>query len=399
MKPANVAVVLVAAGRGVRAGFETPKQYQAVAGVQVATRTLDALAGLLPDALIVPVIHPADRTLFDAAAGRSRAKNLHAAVAGGATRQASVMAGLKVLHEKIKSDIIVLIHDIARPFLTKNMILSGLATAARGGACVPALPVADALKTVDPAGTLTGALDRASVRIVQTPQIFRLGLIYDAHIQAEAAGLADFPDDAAVATWAGHPVSTFAGDPGNVKLTTKEDFALAETRLLSALPDIRMGSGFDVHAFGSGDHVVLGGLSIPHGQGLAGHSDADVLLHALTDAILGALADGDIGSHFPPSDPQWRGAPSRIFLEHAMKLVRARGGMVAHLDATVICEAPKIGPHRDALRRSIAEITGLEIGRVAVKATTTEKLGFTGRGEGIAVQATATIRLPAGAAT
>jgi 2-C-methyl-D-erythritol 4-phosphate cytidylyltransferase/2-C-methyl-D-erythritol 2,4-cyclodiphosphate synthase len=277
------------------------------------------------------------------------------------------------------------------------MLHLGLNTAALHGACVPALPVADALKTVDPAGTLTGVIDRTSARIVQTPQIFSLGLIYDAHLRAEAAGLADFPDDAAVAAWAGHPVSTFAGDPGNVKLTTKEDFALAEARLLSELSDIRMGAGFDVHAFGPGDHVVLGGVPIPNGQGLAGHSDADVLLHALTDAILGALADGDIGSHFPPSDPQWRGAPSRIFLEHAMKLVRARGGMVAHLDATVICEAPKIGPHREALRRSIAGITGLDIGRVAVKATTTEKLGFTGRGEGIAVQATATIRLPAGA--
>jgi 2-C-methyl-D-erythritol 4-phosphate cytidylyltransferase/2-C-methyl-D-erythritol 2,4-cyclodiphosphate synthase len=399
MKSANMAVVLVAAGRGVRAGFETPKQYQPLAGVPVATRTLDALAGLLPDALIVPIIHPADRDLFDAAAGRSSAKNLHAAVAGGATRKASVLAGLKVLHEDFKSDITVLIHDIARPFLTKKMIHLGLNAAALHGACVPALAVADALKTVDPAGTLTGVIDRASARIVQTPQIFSLGLIYDAHKRAAAEGLADFPDDAAVAAWAGYPVSTFAGDPGNVKLTTKEDFALAEARLLSELSDIRMGSGFDVHAFGPGDHVVLGGISLPHGQGLSGHSDADVLLHALTDAILGALADGDIGSHFPPSDPQWRGAPSRIFLEHAMKLVRARGGMVAHLDATVICEAPKIGPHREALRRSIAQITGLDIGRIAVKATTTEKLGFTGRGEGIAVQATATIRLPAGATT
>jgi len=394
MKSANIAVVLVAAGRGVRAGFETPKQYQALAGMAVATRTLNALADLLPDALIVPVIHPADQVLFDAAAGRSKAKNLHAPVAGGATRQASVLAGLKVLQEEFKSNIIVLIHDIARPFLTREIIDLGLNTAARAGACVPALPVADALKTVDAAGTLTGVIDRAGARIVQTPQIFRLGLIHDAHIRAEAACLADFPDDAAVAVWAGHPVSTFAGDPANVKLTTREDFALAEARLLSDLPDIRLGSGFDVHAFGPGDHVVLGGLSIPHGKGLAGHSDADVLLHALTDAILGALADGDIGSHFPPSDPQWRGASSRIFLEHAMTLVRQRGGMVAHLDATVICEAPKIGPHREALRRSIADITGLDLGRVAVKATTTEKLGFTGRGEGIAVQASATLRLP-----
>jgi 2-C-methyl-D-erythritol 4-phosphate cytidylyltransferase/2-C-methyl-D-erythritol 2,4-cyclodiphosphate synthase len=394
MKPANMAVVLVAAGRGVRAGFEIPKQYQMLAGTTVATRTLNALADLLPNALIVPVIDPADQVLFDAAAGQSKAKNLHAAVAGGATRQASVLAGLKVLHEKLQADIIVLIHDIARPFLSDKIIDAGLNTVAHQDACIPALVVADALKTVDPAGTLTGAIDRTSARVVQTPQIFRLGLIHDAHIRAEAAGLADFPDDAAVAVWAGHPVSTFAGDPANVKLTTREDFALAEARLLSDLPDIRLGSGFDVHAFGPGDHVVLGGLSIPHGQGLAGHSDADVLLHALTDAILGALADGDIGSHFPPSDPQWRGAPSRIFLEHAVKLVRQRGGMVAHLDATIICEAPKIGPHREALRRSIAEITGLDLGRVAVKATTTEKLGFTGRGEGIAVQASATLRLP-----
>ena len=395
MKPPGAVVLLVGAGRGVRAGFETPKQYQALAGVAVATRTLNGLAGYLPDADIVPVIHPSDRALFERAAAASSAGHTHAAVIGGATRQASVLAGLKVLIENFDKDIVVLIHDIARPFVSTEMIQAGLISVASTGASVPALHLMDALKTVNACGDLNGVIDRASARVVQTPQMFRLGLIHDAHVRAAAAGLTDLPDDAAVAQWAGYAVSTYAGDPGNLKLTTKQDFALAEARLLTELADIRTGSGFDTHAFGPGDHVMLGGFAIPHDYGLSGHSDADVALHAITDAILGALADGDIGSHFPPSDPQWRGAASRIFLEHAMQLVRARGGVVAHLDTTVICEAPRIGPHREAMRRSIAAIAGLDIGRVAVKATTTEKLGFTGRGEGVAAQAIATIRLPA----
>lgn len=387
-------VVLVAAGRGTRAGFDLPKQYLPLAGLPVATRTLNALAATLPDADIYPVIHPDDAALFEASARLSQAKHIKPSTPGGATRQQSVLAGLKAIHKNIENDIIVFIHDIARPFISFELITSSIASVAENGATIPSLTVTDALRRVDPAGHIVAQVDRRAVRAVQTPQIFRLGLIRDAHLKAAAAGVTDLTDDAAVALWAGHQVATFPGDPANVKLTTKEDFILAEARLLAALPDVRTGTGFDVHAFGPGDHVTLGGLAIPHSQGLTGHSDADVLLHALTDALLGALADGDIGSHFPPSDPQWRGAASRIFLEHAVGLVRARGGMIAHLDATVICEAPKIGPHRDALRRSIADICGLDIDRVSVKATTTEQLGFTGRREGIAAQAAATIRLP-----
>ncbi len=235
---------------------------------------------------------------------------------------------------------------------------------------------------------------RARLRAVQTPQAFRFGLILAAHRRAAAAGLTDLTDDAAVAEWAGHKVNVFAGETSNMKITDAQDLALAEARLLGRLADIRTGQGYDVHAFGPGDHIWLGGLKIPHERGLMGHSDADVLLHAITDALLGALAEGDIGSHFPPSDPQWRGAPSKIFLEAAAAKVRARGGVVAHLDATIVCEAPKIGPHRDAIRESIAKIAGISPDRVALKATTSEGLGFTGRNEGIAALALATIRLP-----
>ena len=391
----KAAVVLVAAGRGTRAGFDLPKQYLPLAGLPVATRTLNALADTLPDATIYPVIHPDDAALFEAAARLSHAKHLSTPVAGGATRQQSVLAGLKAIDEENESKIIVFIHDIARPFLDLRLISSSIASAEKSGAAIPALAFSDALRSVDANGQITASIDRATVRAVQTPQVFELELIRAAHLKAAAAGITDLADDAAVALWAGHEGSTFPGDPANIKLTTKEDLILAETRLHATRPDIRTGTGFDVHAFGPGDHVTLGGLAIPHSQGLTGHSDADVLLHALTDALLGALADGDIGSHFPPSDPQWRGAASRIFLEHAVSLVRKRGGMIAHLDGTIICEAPKIGPHRDALRRSIAEICSLEIDRVSVKATTTEQLGFTGRREGIAAQASATIRLPA----
>jgi 2-C-methyl-D-erythritol 4-phosphate cytidylyltransferase/2-C-methyl-D-erythritol 2,4-cyclodiphosphate synthase len=259
---------------------------------------------------------------------------------------------------------------------------------------VPALAVSDTVKQIDASGQVTATLDRSQLVTVQTPQAFAFPLLRDAHRRATAAGRADFTDDAALAEWAGIAVSVFAGEPANVKLTTQEDFARAETRNLAALADIRTGSGFDVHAFGDGDHVMLGGVRIPHTRGVVGHSDADVALHALTDAVLGALADGDIGHHFPPSDPQWRGASSDRFLAFACERVRARAGMVAHLDVTIVCEAPRVGPHRDAMRARIAEIAGIALDRVAIKATTSETLGFTGRREGIVAMATATVRLP-----
>jgi 2-C-methyl-D-erythritol 4-phosphate cytidylyltransferase/2-C-methyl-D-erythritol 2,4-cyclodiphosphate synthase len=263
------------------------------------------------------------------------------------------------------------------------------------GACAPALPVSDAPKQAAADGLVEADLDRARLFTVQTPQAFPIADILDAHRRAAAAGLADFPDDVAVARWAGYAVHLFPGERGNVKLTTPEDFAEAGRRL-AGLFEVRVGQGFDVHAFEPGDQVILGGVTIPHTRALAGHSDADVALHALTDAVLGGLGDGDIGAHFPPSDPRWRGADSAAFLADAIRRVRERGGAVAHLDLTIICEEPKIGPHREAMRARIAEICALSVGRVSVKATTTERLGFTGRREGIAAMAIATLRLPKG---
>jgi 2-C-methyl-D-erythritol 4-phosphate cytidylyltransferase/2-C-methyl-D-erythritol 2,4-cyclodiphosphate synthase len=232
------------------------------------------------------------------------------------------------------------------------------------------------------------------LRLVQTPQAFKFDSLLAAHRSAQKAGRDDFTDDAALAEWAGMKVSVFAGEPGNIKITNPEDFARAETAQFAALGDVRTGTGIDVHAFGPGDHVTIGGVRIPHDRALTGHSDADVALHALVDAILGALADGDIGSHFPPSDEQWRGASSDRFLTFAVDRVKARGARIAMLDLTIVCEAPKIGPHRDVMRARVAELAGIGIDRVAVKATTSERLGFTGRGEGIVAYATATLRLP-----
>jgi len=313
-------------------------------------------------------------------------------VNGGATRQASVRAGLEALEPRAPD--IVLVHDAARPFASAALLTRAIAAARASGAAVPVVAVADTVKSVDAAGAVTGTIDRAQLRLVQTPQAFAFGALLDAHRRAKAAGRDDFTDDAALAEWAGLKVTTFEGEAGNVKLTTNDDFTRAEAAKLAALSDVRTGFGFDVHQFGDGDHVMLGGVRIPHKHGLSGHSDADVVLHALVDAILGALADGDIGVHFPPTDPRWRGASSDRFLAFAVERLRARGGRIAHLDVTIVCEAPRITPHRDAMRARIAEIAGVPIERVGVKATTSEKMGFTGRGEGMAAFANATVRLP-----
>ncbi|HEY6859554.1 MAG TPA: 2-C-methyl-D-erythritol 2,4-cyclodiphosphate synthase, partial [Pseudolabrys sp.] len=293
-----------------------------------------------------------------------------------------------------RSPDIVLVHDAARPFASANLIARAIEAAKKSGAAIPVIPVADTVKRVDEAGVVEATLDRNSIRLVQTPQAFAFPPLLEAHRRAAAQGRNDFTDDAALAEWAGMKVNIFMGDPGNVKLTTPEDFARAEAIQSAALGDVRTGSGLDVHAFGPGDHVTLGGVRIPHGQSLTGHSDADVALHALTDAVLGALGDGDIGVHFPPSDPQWRGASSDRFLAFAVERVRTRGGRIANLDLTIVCETPRIGEHRDRMRANIAKLAGIGVERVGVKATTSEKLGFTGRGEGIAAYATATIRLP-----
>jgi 2-C-methyl-D-erythritol 4-phosphate cytidylyltransferase/2-C-methyl-D-erythritol 2,4-cyclodiphosphate synthase len=311
---------------------------------------------------------------------------------GGATRQASVHAGLEALAGE-KPDI-VLIHDAARPFVSQALISRAIDAAGRTGAAIPTIAVTDTVKLVDDGGYVEATPERARLRIAQTPQAFRYDVILEAHRRAAREGRSDFTDDAALAEWMGLTVATFEGDVANMKLTTPEDFVREESRLAAGLGDIRTGTGYDVHAFGTGDHLMICGVRVPHTKGFLAHSDGDVGLHALVDAILGALADGDIGSHFPPSDMKWKGASSDQFLKYAVERVTARGGRVANLEVTLICERPKIGPLRDTMRARISEITGVNVSRVAVKATTSEKLGFTGREEGIAATASATIRLP-----
>jgi 2-C-methyl-D-erythritol 4-phosphate cytidylyltransferase / 2-C-methyl-D-erythritol 2,4-cyclodiphosphate synthase len=313
-------------------------------------------------------------------------------VPGGATRQASVRCGLEALSHKPPKA--VLIHDGARPFASADLIARAARAAEAYGAAIPGLAPTDTVKEIDAKGLVVATPPREALRMVQTPQAFQFDLILAAHRRAAAEGQDGLTDDAAIMEWAGHSVHVFEGERGNMKVTRSEDLAVAEARLMRELLDIRTGQGFDVHAFGPGDHVWLGGHKIAHDHGLLGHSDADVLSHAITDALLGAIGDGDIGAHFPPSDPQWRGAASSIFLSAAAQRVRARGGMIAHIDATVICERPKIGPHRDTIRARIAEVVEISIDRVAIKATTSEHLGFTGREEGMAAMAIATVRLP-----
>ena len=385
----GIAAVVVAAGRGLRAGADMPKQFRDVGGAPMIRRSLFMLVGHPDVGVIQPVIHPDDAVMFDASAA---GLDVLPPVFGGTTRQASVRAGLEALVAR-KPDI-VLIHDAARPFASAGLISRAIAAAENSGAAIPALPVTDTVKTVDANGHVGKTIDRNTLRLVQTPQGFAFPALLEAHRRAAAQGRNDFTDDAALAEWAGMKVSVFAGEAANIKITEAGDFARAEAMQTQALGDVRTATGIDVHAFGPGDCVTLGGVRIAHTQALTGHSDADVALHALTDAVLGAIADGDIGAHFPPNDPQWRGAPSDRFLSFAVERVKARGGRIAHLDLTIVCEAPKIGPHRDAMRAIIARLTGISPDRVAIKATTSEKLGFTGRGEGIVAYATATVRLP-----
>ena len=388
---ASVAAIVVAAGQGVRAGGDLPKQFRRIGGDTLLQRALSAFTGVPAVSLVQPVIRPGDlafvRTLTDG-------MDILPPVSGGATRQASVRAGLEALEPR-KPDI-VLIHDAARPFASSELIARAIAAAEKTGAAIPGLPVTDTVKRIDRTGMIETTLDRTSIRLVQTPQAFAFPALLKAHRHAAEQGRDDFTDDASLAEWVGMKVNVFEGEPGNIKLTTPDDFARAEAIQSASLGDVRTGSGFDVHAFGPGDHVTLGGIRIPCDKALTGHSDADVALHALTDAILGALADGDIGAHFPPTDPQWRGASSDRFLVFAVDRVRARGGLIAHLDLTIVCEFPRISAHRDTMRANIARLARIDTERVAVKATTSEKLGFTGRGEGIVAYATATVRLPWG---
>jgi 2-C-methyl-D-erythritol 4-phosphate cytidylyltransferase/2-C-methyl-D-erythritol 2,4-cyclodiphosphate synthase len=393
----TVAVVVVAAGRGVRAGGDVPKQYRALGGRPVLSRTIEAFLAHPAVAAVVTVINPADGELYESTIRRANPDvRLLSPVAGGAERQESVRRGLEALADLAPD--LVLVHDAVRPFVTPAAIDASITALGRHHAVVAGTPVVATVKRADRAGVVVGTVPREGLWRAATPQGFRYGMILDAHRRAAAEGRTDFTDDGAVAEWAGHPVHMVAIPEGNVKLTTPEDFAAAEARLLAEqylrCPDVRVGVGYDVHSLEPGEAVVLGGVTIPHSHRLKGHSDADAPLHALTDAILGALGDGDIGQHFPPSDERWRGAPSTLFLADAVRRVRERGGIVAHCDITIIAEAPKVGPRREAMRAAIAEACGIAIDRVGVKATTNEGLGFTGRREGIAAIATATIRLP-----
>jgi len=396
----RVAALIVAGGRGARAATAddaSPKQYRMLGGVPVIARTIAVFDGHPSVDAVVAVIHADDDAAFYAATqDRARAD---AVVIGGASRQDSVLRGLEHLAKARQRPDIVLIHDAVRPFLDPAVIDRLIAALHDHAGAIAALPAVDTLKAERPDGTIARTVPRAGLWAAQTPQAFVFSTILDAHLAARDMGLSDFTDDAAVAEWRGIDVALVAGNAENVKLTTAADIAIADEHLnrenLMALADIRTGTGFDVHAFSEGRSVTLCGVEIAHDHTLHGHSDADVAMHALTDALFGALAAGDIGSHFPPSDPQWKGAASRVFLERAVALVGERGGRIAHVDLTIICEAPKIGPHRDAMRARLAEICGIEIDRVSVKATTTERLGFTGRREGIAAMASATVRLPA----
>ncbi len=410
----SVAAVVVAAGRGIRIGGGTPKQYRQVGGQAVLTRTLAALGALPVVGRVQVVIAPDAAAFYETCLSELdpavRAKLL-APVEGGATRQQSVRAGLEAL-ARAGAPEIVLVHDAARPYVDAALIDRAVAAGRDHRAAVPGVAVSDTIKLVEEAGDGIGRVRetpaRENLRAVQTPQSFHFAALLDAHRSAAAAELHGFTDDGALAEWAGLPVVVFAGDLRNRKITQPADlieadraFGAPDSALVA--PDrssemtqyvTRLGTGFDVHAFTEGDHVWLGGVKIPADRGVLAHSDGDVALHALTDALLGAIADGDIGTHFPPSDERWRGAASDQFLAHAVSLVRARGGRIDHLDITVLAEAPRIGQHREAIRARIAEIAGVPLTSVSIKATTTEKLGFVGRAEGLAAQAAATVRLP-----
>ncbi len=385
--PRKIAVIVVAAGTGERMGGG-PKQYRPLAGRPVLAWSLAAFTARSDIAWVLPVVNPAHMGIY--AALDLDAPNLLPPVGGAATRQGSVLAGLAALAPR-RPDL-VLIHDAARP-LVDDATISGV-IAALGEAALPALPVTDTIKRAPDGRTVSGTEDRGQLFAAQTPQGFAFAVILKAHLRA-AHEPEPFTDDAAIAEWAGIPVTLTAGSSRNIKLTHPEDFARAERLLLGdSAMETRTGTGFDVHAFAPGDGVWLGGVRIPHIAKLDGHSDADAALHALTDALYGALGEGDIGSFFPPSDPQWKDAASALFLAHAAGLVRERGGRIVNLDVTIVCEAPKIGPHVAAMKSAIATACGVAPARVAIKATTSERLGFVGRGEGVTSLATATIELP-----
>ncbi len=382
-------------------GGALPKQFRRIGNAPMLSHVLERFATLRAVDRIVLVIHPDDRARVEELAEHLPPGKVML-VAGGATRQSSVLAGLEALETHAPDA--VLIHDGARPFVSHELCERVIAALDEFQGAVPALPVADTLKMVDD-GTDSSfhTLDRSKIYGAQTPQGFLFRDILDAHRKAHASKRDDFTDDASIGEWSGLALKLVAGEEANRKITTGEDLLAADLKqkMGDVLPqneddrlEYRTGSGFDVHRFGEGSEVTLCGLAIPHSRGLKGHSDADVGLHALTDAVLGAIGDGDIGTHFPPTDVRWKNAASDQFLAHAVERVRARGGSIAHVDVTLICEAPKIGPHRPAMVARLSDILEIEPDRISVKATTTEGLGFAGRGEGIAAMASATVALP-----
>ncbi len=379
----RIGALIVAAGKGERAGSGPPKQYRMLGGKPVLRRAIEAFSSHPSIAITQVVIGPADHDAYLAA---TAGLNLLPAVGGADTRQHSVQHGLTALSAH-KPDF-VLIHDAARPLISAVVVDRVLAALNDGAdAAIPLLPVIDTLKS-DAGGWTT--VSREHLHRAQTPQGFAFAPILKAHYDFISRATTD---DMALAEMAGLKIAAVRGEETNIKITAPEDFALAE-KLLGQSCEFRTGMGFDAHRFTTGDHVWLCGVKIAHDHGLEGHSDADVGLHALTDAILGALGAGDIGQHFPPTDARWKGAPSHKFLEHALSLVRNANGAIVHCDVTLICERPKLAPHREAMRARIAAILGIDVSRVSVKATTTEGMGFTGRREGIAAQAIATLRLP-----
>ncbi|HEX2020393.1 MAG TPA: bifunctional 2-C-methyl-D-erythritol 4-phosphate cytidylyltransferase/2-C-methyl-D-erythritol 2,4-cyclodiphosphate synthase [Aurantimonas sp.] len=386
----SVDALVVAAGRGERAGqsVEGPKQYRRIGGVPVLRRTVDLFLDHSGVRRVAVVVHKEDKELLARALKKRLAEVL--LVEGGPTRQESVRRGLEALAGEAPS--VVLIHDGVRPFADPALIDRTIAAVDAATGAIAAIPVADTLKRIGSDGTIAATVARRDLFAAQTPQAFPFEAILAAHAAAAATD-GEFTDDASVAEWAGMTVRLVDGSVDNVKLTTARDIALADERLnrTTTMIDVRTGNGYDVHRLTAGDHVTLCGVAIPHDGALDGHSDADVGLHALTDALLATCGAGDIGDHFPPSDPQWRGAASHIFVEKAVAIVREKGGRVMNADISLICEAPKIAAHREAMRQAVAAMTGLELERVSVKATTNEAIGFVGRREGIAAIATASV--------
>ena len=384
--------LVMAAGSGARLGGEVPKQYRELAGMPMLRRSIEALSGHRAIDAVQVVIGEGQAASYAAA---TAGLDLPPPVVGGATRQASVRRGLEALLDLPPA--LVLVHDAARPFASRALIDRVIAALDTAEAVLPVVPVVDTLKRLDAAMAVEGDVPRDALARAQTPQGFRFATVLEAH--RRHAGVA-CTDDTGVVALDGVPVQTVLGEEENFKVTTEADLRRAETYLAQTPPDGRprrwvTGTGFDVHAFAAGRRLLLCGIEVPHDRGLAGHSDADVALHAVTDALFGAMADGDIGSHFPPSDPRWKDASSDRFLRHAVERLADRGGRLEHIDLTIIGERPKIGPYRDAMRASLARIAGVAIEAVGVKATTTERLGFCGREEGLAAQAAVTVSFPA----